>query len=165
MDIGLLSTSLDKFVFSPIFENSNASKDSSLMVDKILSSRPVKKMNKRLENLKLSSFALGVLFAFTSIRSMSLNVPLVILYGCFAADCFRISYNCYIKNYVSISVQYLGGDFKAITSTILQVASSTLGMSNDPDPLIQLEHGFYWKSIFHQTISGYVFSKVSIFLI
>lgn len=160
--VSLVSSQLDSTLFEPYLRSQKESKDHAALVEKLSSLRSFQKVSQRLETLKVISFALGVLCTLYGLRNLSINPVVGLLYCLVAHDGVRISYNCYIRNYLSVSMNYLMGDLSSLGNTVMQVASSALGLSSRPDPLTVLEHGVYWQAIFHNTVSSSIYAKVSL---
>ena len=157
--ISLASSQLDSVIFAPYFHSQSQSKDHSALIQKLSSLQSFRKVSQRLETLKVISFSLGLLCGLFGLRSVSRSPLVGVAQLLIAHDALRISYNCYIRQYLSVSIHCLTGDLTSLGNTVLQVASAALGLSNRPDPLMVLEHGVYWKAIFMDTISSYLYSK------
>lgn len=162
--ISYASIHLDSFVFEPYFRSQSNSKDHSALIQKLSSLHSFKKVSKRLETLKVLAFSLGVVCAFSGLRSLSFNPLLGLVQLLLAHDGLRISFNCFIRQYLLVSFHCLTGDLSSLGSTVMQVTSAALGFSSRPDPLTVLEHGVYWKAIFYDTVSSFLYSKVRLCL-
>lgn len=77
----------------------------------------------------------------------------------FAADLVRISYNSYLKNYCSLAANKLGGDFTKLSTTVLQAASSALGLGGE-DPFAKLKKEVMYDILVENTISSALIRKV-----
>lgn len=163
--ISYASSQLDLLIFAPFFRSQSEFKDHSSLMQKLSLLRSFQKVSQRLQTLKVISFSLAVICGLSGLRNLSSNPLIGVIQLLAAHDSSRISYNCYIQKYLSVSIQYLTGDLTSLSNTVLQVASTALGLSNRPDPLMVLEHGVYWKSIFHDTLSKVLYTKVGKFCI
>ena len=124
----ILSDHLDAEAYGPFYDANSGSFEKSLG-EKITDYKTFRKINNSLKSLKVAAFLGSIFCALYSISQFMTRRPLKgAIYGLMAYDLVRVSYNCYIKKYCSITANKLGGDFSKLGSTIFQVAQSALGM-------------------------------------
>ena len=93
-------------------------------------------INGRIETLKVSSFVLSILCTSMAIKNaLNGNTLMTTIHLVIALDSFRISYNSYTKNYLAISIHSLTKNLSTLSSTLFKVATSAIGLSDEPDPI------------------------------
>ena len=108
--IDTISKVADENFFEPYFR-SNATLFEKNLSDNMTDLRSIRKIDLLLRHTKVFA-ALGSIFLLSlSLRSGMRASPIyAVIYGVLSADCLRMSYNCYIKNYCAIAMKKLGSD-------------------------------------------------------
>ena len=131
----IISRNLDDNLYENLY-SSKAGEFELSMSENFSDLKSFKSINSSLKIAKVSTFVLSIFFALYSITNMSKPVKsLTCLF--IAVDLLRVSYNCYIKNYLSMAAKTIGGDFKKLSSSILKSASCALGLGGE-DPFVKL---------------------------
>ena len=116
-----------------------------------------------LRTTKVLAFVASPFFLMSCLKNLASARPVLgIIYGLLAVDCFKISFNCYIKTYCALALQNLGadGDPSKIGATIMAWASSTFGVGRAEDPFKKLQEGVMWEVIFHDCVSMRVYRAI-----
>jgi hypothetical protein len=159
-----ISDALDDNIFAPIFKENAA--QSHVSFAEVLMTTKSSEVGKTLAHMKVG-FALASLFSSgMCARSISQgNLPKVIIFGVFAGDCFRMSYNCYMKKYCAAVIKRFFGDAASIGKTIFASVSSAVGLA-DPasDPLLQVRTGVIFELIYENTTLQYLYQRAKVFV-
>jgi hypothetical protein len=120
------------------------------------------KMDNRLKAIKVICATSAIGFALFGWAKMSSgNIIGAGMFGLFAADLLRVSYNCYLTNYCSIAISKYCGSIAALSGTIFTSLKTAVGLANPADdPLIRLKHDILWEVLAENTISKYVYDQV-----
>ena len=120
-------------------------------------------LNSKLRNIKLLSAGASVLFAGAFLGALAgRNIISMAFYGIAASDLLRVSYNCYIKNYVCLAMSKLGGTTERATETFFAWMSSSTGLAPSKDPFTIIQNDMSWEILTKNTISVKLYLKVFI---
>ena len=159
--VATASDVLDELIYDPVYCAVRANEHTSL-VESMAAVKNSSHIGTQLGRVKVFSAFTGLLCLGYALSSFSRGGPiksLVLLL--FSADLFRVSFNCYTKNYCSIFLHTVGGDINKLTKTVFQFAKTAVGMS-DPaeDPFIRLKHEVMWELLLHKSFVEMLIKKV-----
>ena len=152
------SAFLDEKVFGPIWEQSANPNDQKIIAS-ITDSSTFQRIDAKLRTTKVVCSIAAPFFFLSCLRSFSSANPLMgMVYGLLATDCARMSWNCYIKTYVTLALTKLGadGDLTKIGATVMQWASASLGLGGKnkaENPFTILQQRVMWDVVMTDCIS------------
>ena len=150
------SSFIDEKLFGPIWEQSATPSDHKI-ISSITDSSTFQRIDAKLRTTKVFCSIAAPFFFLSCLRSFSSANPLMgMVYGLLATDCARMSWNCYIKNYVALALTKLGadGDLGKIGATIMQWASASFGGKNKAEnPFTVLQQHVMWDVVMTDCIS------------
>jgi hypothetical protein len=160
----IISDNLDKFLFEPLYESKNKGALESQAVDQMADVSTIRRMNTKLKTIKTTSFIFSIVMLYAAWYNVVARNPIrTIGYGVLAADSFRVSYNCYIKNYCHIIAEKYSGDWKKLGKTIWNAAQSALGLAdNSRDPLVRMQKDVMWEVLLDKSLVINIYDKVSV---
>lgn len=151
-----MSQCLDEVVFLPIYKSMKQLESESSLCKAV----NVAKINCRIEKIKVAAFAFGMLSCLMFLGKFKSQPIVALVYVPLCVDSLRISYNCYIKKYMSTCSSLLAGNLSALGSTVMKMTASALGLSKQNDPILELEYGVHWPAVFEGTLSEIIYHKV-----
>lgn len=152
----------DEKFYGPLFEKQADSFEKAVS-GQMTDLGAFRKIEDALKTTKVSALLASPLLAMASIRNAnSSRIIIAVIYGVLALDCLRISYNCYIKNYVSRAMRRLGadGDPAKIGATFMQWASAAIGISKGDDPFKKVQREVMWDIVYDNCLTMVVYRMV-----
>jgi len=156
-----VSAAVDEQLFEPMWQQSATPFDKQI-VSGITDMATFRRIDRLLRTTKVLAFVASPLFLFSALRNVAVARPVMAAtYGLLAVDCFRVSFNCYIKTYCALALQKLGadGDPAKIASTVMAWASAAMGIggTRTEDPFKRLQDKVMWEVVLHDLISMRVY--------
>ena len=152
---------LDDRLFVPLFDQETATSElEKSLASKFADLRDFAEMNEQLKKYKVYSAA-GALLCFSlAVRSvLQGRVTNVVLYAVLGHDLFRVSYNCFIRKYISNAVKRLGDNvFSAAANTFLSMVQSAV--FGKPDVIQRLQQELQFEALADGTISQRLLAMV-----
>ena len=156
-----LSAMLDELVLEPIFRKQAGSMENTV-VEALIMYGSSKKIEETLLIPKLFFFSIASLFFLAALWKLRRNPLYAIIYFGSAADCFRITYNCYVPNYFSLAAKNFVSTPGAVVNTFVAWAQKAIGaIVTADDPLTKLKKSVDWKILFENTIVKYLYFQVA----
>ena len=144
---------LDDRLFVPLFDQETATSElEKSLASKFADLREFAEMDSKLRSFKVYSAA-GALLCFSlAVRSvLQGRVTNVVLYAVLGHDLFRVSYNCFIRKYISNAVKRLGDNvFSAAANTFLSMVQSAV--FGKPDVIQRLQQELQFEALADGTI-------------
>jgi hypothetical protein len=121
-------------------------------------------LNRQLRIVKVFTAGAGILCLGAFLGSFfSQRLIGMAIYGVFSADLFRISYNCFIKNYICLCMSKLGGNVSKASETVLSWMTSAAGLGNK-DPFAIVQNELSLEVLTANTLSKYLYRYAQNFL-
>lgn len=161
--IDMVSDALDDNLYEPYYQ-ANLPPNHMGIANVLQQTRTAKSVADKLRTIKaLSGIASALCLVMFLKRMTQGQVFGGLFYLLFSADLLRLSYNCYIKRYLSSAINSLGGNAAKASTTLFKMAQSAAGIT-DPadDPLLKLKHDVMWELLFEDMISTKLINKVRI---
>lgn len=158
-----LSVMLDEKVFHPYFSRQAGPAENAVLEALIMFGHS-KKIEETLTVPKLFFASMSVLLLLASLSKLKRNPLYSIVYFFGAADCLRISYNCYTKNYYSLAVKKHTSNPGTMVSSFVAWAQKAVGAAVVDDPLKKLKEEVSWEILLEETWGKYLYHKVARFL-
>lgn len=125
------------------------------------------KINKELQRIKLiAAGSSAICFGMALSGLTTRRIGVTVLYGVLSVDLLRVSYNCYLKNYLTLAMNKLGldGNIKNACDTFFQMIQSAVGVtSSQEDPLHILKNEVSYELLSMNTIARFIYNTVSLF--
>ena len=157
-----VSAVVDEQLFEPMWQQSATTFDKQI-VSSVTDLATFRRIDRLLRTTKVIAFVASPLFLFSALRNISVARPVMAAtYGLLAVDCFRVSWNCYIKTYCALALQQLGadGDPAKIATTVMAWATAAMGLGGGgsggaraEDPFKKLQEKVMWDVVLHDLIS------------
>lgn len=120
-------------------------------------------LNNKLRTIKVCAFGAGVLCIGALLGAIAgRRLFGIAMYGITAADLIRISYNCYIKNYVCLAMSKLGGTTSGATESFFAWMSSATGLTPAKDPFNIIQNEISYEILSKNTICKQLYIQVMI---
>ena len=150
-----LSQALDERFFEPLYDSEACTSE----LEKSLAARftdykPFAAIEEKLRTIKVGAAVAGLLCGAMAVSGALQGRPAnILVYAVLAHDLFRVSFNCYIKKYVSNASRRLGDNlFTAAANTLLNVISSAV--LGKPDVVQRLQ-----TEVVYETLADYTLSQ------
>jgi hypothetical protein len=155
-------------VFEQLFNESSQGLDRSFY-DDMTELQPFQKTLRVLKRVKVICVLATPVLILLSLGNFAANSAPVnsvkgAVFAVLAADSLRVAYNCYARHYIAKCMKSFGGDgeITKLGSTLLQWASSSVGIGKGDDKLSRFKKGVLWEIIFKNTICFTVLKMVSV---
>jgi hypothetical protein len=158
--VNIIADGLDDNIYDPYYQSRLASNHMGL-ADTMKTLRSGKKINNRLKFVKVVTAISAVISFAWGIRKYTQGSFLATGISFFiSADLLRVSYNCFIKQYCSLAINFLGGSAQKLGATVIEIAKSAMGITEPgDDPLLRLKHDLLYEVLVEDTFSKQVYLK------
>jgi len=148
-----LSAQLDERLFEPLWASETERNTSEQLAARAIDWRSLAGIDEKLRTTKVYSAVLGLLCCAMSISSAMRGQPgAVLAYAVIAHDLGRISYNAYLKKYISNATRRLGDNVvSAAANTLLNMISSAI--LGKPDVVQRLQREVMWEALLDFTLA------------
>jgi hypothetical protein len=156
-----LSDGLDEIIFEPFYQSQKAV-NHMYITEALTACKSSKYIEYRLKLVKVLSAGGSLICAGLSLSNLG-NIFKLVIFGVLSVDLLRISYNCYMKNYVSLALKKIGGDPAKVAKSIFKFAQNVIGINasnSDDDPFFKLKNDVMIDVVFENTLMKQGFEKV-----
>ena len=157
-----MSTTVDRFIFEPCFQK-NKSTINVGAANAMANLLRYSSVRVPLRQIKLMSFAASShCFCLAFSYGFKNYLPHSVFFSILCADLFRVSYNCYDKQYCALYLEMIGGSVSKVADSLLKCVTTMVGITDLSDgPLIAFGTKIMWRNLIKGTFFENLYALVA----